>query len=326
MRRAAVRSAGMCLARPMGPTLARSAGQAMVSGMCPVMVAQQSMPPMALAVMTKRRSYCTAASATGKEGLYCKLKFTAKDDSTGKNITKEEGEEVEFIIGKQQMMPGIDEAVVGMKAGEKKQVTVPPEKAFGPRDEEMVVEVPKDRLPQDVKVGDELQSEQGVPVMVTEVSEKTCKIDGNHPFSGKSLTCDLEVMEIREPTAEEQSAGQEPPPPEDLGNGLQKMVIQPGDGKTYPSRGQKLTMHYTGVLAKDGKKFDSSRDRGQPFTFKIGVGEVIQGWDRGVITMSVGERAEIFIPSALGYGAQGAGGAIPPNADLIFDVELLKIG
>merc|ERR1719473_1538644 len=103
------------------------------------------------------------------------------------------------------------------------------------------------------------------------------------------------------------------------------MISKPGDGKTYPAKGQKLTMHYTGVLAKDGKKFDSSRDRGQPFTFQIGVGQVIQGWDRGVMKMSLGERAKLKIPANLGYGSRGAGGAIPPDADLIFDVELLKI-
>ena len=84
-------------------------------------------------------------------------------------------------------------------------------------------------------------------------------------------------------------------------------------------------MHYTGTLAADGSQFDSSRDRGSPFKFTLGVGQVIQGWDKGVAKMSLGERANLHIPSELGYGAQGAGGAIPPNADLVFDVQLLAI-
>lgn len=101
-------------------------------------------------------------------------------------------------------------------------------------------------------------------------------------------------------------------------------VIQPGDGVTFPKSGDTLTMHYTGTLKSDGSQFDSSRGKA-PFQFKIGVGQVIQGWDQGVMKMSLGEKARLNIPANLGYGAQGAGGVIPPNADLVFEVELLKI-
>ncbi len=95
-----------------------------------------------------------------------------------------------------------------------------------------------------------------------------------------------------------------------------------------PKTGQTCVMHYTGWLYEDGKKgakFDSSVDRGQPFAFKIGVGQVIKGWDEGVASMKVGGKRTLIIPPELGYGSRGAGGVIPPNATLIFDVELLDV-
>jgi peptidylprolyl isomerase len=106
-------------------------------------------------------------------------------------------------------------------------------------------------------------------------------------------------------------------------SGLKYIEIKEGNGAT-PKTGQTVVVHYTGTL-EDGTKFDSSRDRNQPFSFKLGVGQVIKGWDEGLSTMKVGGRRQLIIPSELGYGARGAGGVIPPNATLIFDVELLRI-
>src|SRR5208337_3293455 len=110
-------------------------------------------------------------------------------------------------------------------------------------------------------------------------------------------------------------------------SGLQITDITIGTGAT-PRPGQMCTVHYTGWLYENGakgKKFDSSLDRGQPFTFKIAAQQVIRGWDEGVATMKVGGKRTLIIPPNLGYGARGAGGVIPGNATLIFEVELLGV-
>ena len=107
-------------------------------------------------------------------------------------------------------------------------------------------------------------------------------------------------------------------------SGLKYEDLAVGKGPS-PKKGQTVSVHYTGWLT-DGKKFDSSRDHGQPFEFPIGEGRVIKGWDEGVMSMKVGGRRKLTIPPELGYGARGTpGGPIPPNATLIFDVELLAI-
>ncbi len=106
-------------------------------------------------------------------------------------------------------------------------------------------------------------------------------------------------------------------------SGLKYEDITEGDGDTA-APGQLVTVHYTGWLT-DGNKFDSSKDRNDPFRFKLGAGQVIRGWDEGVAGMKIGGTRKLTIPANLGYGAQGAGGVIPPNATLVFEVELLGI-
>jgi FKBP-type peptidyl-prolyl cis-trans isomerase len=106
-------------------------------------------------------------------------------------------------------------------------------------------------------------------------------------------------------------------------SGLEYIEVEAGTG-AQAAAGKTVSVHYTGKF-QDGKVFDSSVSRGEPITFKLGVGQVIKGWDEGIALMKVGGKAQLIVPSNLGYGERGAGGVIPPNATLVFDVELVNV-
>jgi peptidylprolyl isomerase len=131
------------------------------------------------------------------------------------------------------------------------------------------------------------------------------------------------VSVMSDDSASAQSAAK----PVTTASGLQMIDTKVGTGAS-PKTNQTAVVHYTGWLYVNGvkgKKFDSSVDRNEPFEFPVGAGRVIRGWDEGVATMKIGGKRTLIVPPQLGYGAQGAGGAIPPNATLIFDVELLGV-
>ena len=127
--------------------------------------------------------------------------------------------------------------------------------------------------------------------------------------------------------SDDSASAQSAAKPVTTSSGLQTIDTKVGTGAS-PRSGQTVTVHYTGWLYENGvkgKKFDSSVDRNEPFEFPVGAGRVIRGWDEGVASMKVGGKRTLIVPPQIGYGARGAGGAIPPNATLIFDVELLGV-
>ena len=126
------------------------------------------------------------------------------------------------------------------------------------------------------------------------------------------LIKDPEIARIRQAYPDAQSTT----------SGLHYIVTEEGTGSDTPKTGDSITAHYTGTLL-NGTKFDSSHDRGEPFSFRVGLGQVIKGWDEAFQAMKKGEKRTLIIPSKLGYGTRGAGGSIPPNATLIFEVELI---
>ncbi|ABW26812.1 FKBP-type peptidyl-prolyl cis-trans isomerase [Acaryochloris marina] len=159
-------------------------------------------------------------------------------------------------------------------------------------------------------------------LVIAQITNGTPEVSAE-PLQTDNLTTVAAISVAQTPTSDMHSTDTEDSDYTTTASGLQYRDLVEGTGE-QPMLGQMVVVHYTGTLT-DGSKFDSSRDRGQPFSFPIGKGRVIKGWDEGVGTMKVGGRRELVIPPDLGYGSRGAGGVIPPNATLVFDVELLRI-
>lgn len=253
--------------------------------------------------------------APAEDGMRVEVSFQLSREDGGTPIDPSQGwGSLSFVCGAGEAPAELDAGVNGMVVGETRDISLKDDTLYGPRDEAKVVLVPVSRLPQGVKVGDKLQTadaESPMHAVVIVLGEKTAAVDHNHPMAGVPLTMKVTLRRCEENSVKET---------------LVVETISVGDEKTYPSGGDWVTLHYTGTLATTGVKFDSSLDHGEPFRFQIGIGQVILGWDEGILALSLGERAVLRIPSTMGYGEQGAGGGIiPPHADLVFDVELLKI-
>lgn len=247
------------------------------------------------------------------QGVRARIEYTGTLPDGTVFATTEKSGPVDFICGEGEILPAIEQAVEGLGVGESRELNFGEEQpVFGRHVQERIFKVPKAKLPEGTQAGTQLTMQEGMPpALVLEMGEEDATIDANHPLAGKGVSFNVKIIELAEVADSER---------------LLVETVTPGDGQMFPKPGDKLSMHYTGTLASTGVQFDSSRDRGQPFDFQIGVGQVIPGWDKGVMKMSLGERATLRIPSAMGYGPRGAGSDIPPDADLVFDVELLAIG
>ncbi|NJB81662.1 peptidylprolyl isomerase [Wenyingzhuangia aestuarii] len=168
-----------------------------------------------------------------------------------------------------------------------------------------------------IEQGDEIESLE--IVRVGEAAEKFNAIESFRTFEGSREANLKAEAEARELELEKLAAGYEK-----TASGLRYKIIQAGNSGVKATKGQQVSVHYKGQLP-DGTVFDSSYKRNQPIDFAIGVGQVISGWDEGIQLLEVGDKARLVIPSDLGYGSRGAGGVIPPNATLVFDVELVKV-
>ncbi|XP_045622896.1 uncharacterized protein [Procambarus clarkii] len=197
------------------------------------------------------------------------------------------GEPFEFRLGSGQVIKGWDRGLDGMCVGERRRLTIPPNLAYGRRGAGGVI-------PPDATLTFEVE--------LVEVPDKVVRVD--------------EEPERRPaPTADVSSA------PTKL---VTQTLVRPPTCSKVAAPGDSLSVHYTGQLI-DAKKFDSSVDRGEPFVFKLGEGAVIRGWEEGVAGMCVGESRLLVVPPSLAYGRRGAGSVIPPDATLIFTIQLLKI-
>ena len=162
-------------------------------------------------------------------------------------------------------------------------------------------------------------------VVVIAMLTAACGPEMDTPVPTTAPTATLEPTSEPEPTAEPQAQAPEPDDENVVttASGLQFIVVEPGQG-AVPQVGEIVSVHYVGTL-EDGTEFDNSYSRGEPISFPLGKGQVIPGWDEGIGLMNLGGKAKLIIPPELAYGEQGAGGVIPPNATLYFDVELVDI-
>jgi FK506-binding protein 1 len=281
------------------------------------MMSATSFPIMVMRLKQRSALFSTEAAKTvAAAGDRVYVNLTAKDPETGQVLFSSEGEPISFVVGQGMVIVGLEKRIIGCKVGEGFTETFEPAEAFGFVDPDKFRKITKptdENVLKQITVGSSVQLDSGEYAKVVKIEDEYIIVDLNSTLVGKRITFEVKLERIEDEI-------------NNVMSGVQVQTVKPGDGKTFPKVGSRVSVHYIGTLADGGREFDSSRRNNRaPFSFVLGAGLVIKGWDVGIGKLSLGERAMLFIPSEMGYSTRGAGDAIPPNANLVFDVELLEI-
>jgi peptidylprolyl isomerase len=283
----------------------------------PKVIMPEGTPPETLA----ERDIIEGIGHMAYSGSKVTIQYVAVDYKTGKKLGKsswEQGKPLTFTIGKGEVMEGLEQGVEGMEVADRREMVIPPDLNTGPG-------VPAG-IPPNTRViiladmlrvqggGEEESSEEEKPAE-EESAEKEPSQEKSGKQSGGGELSKAEASKIKKPKVTVPSG----PPPKKL---VEK-DLKTGKGPTAEA-GDEVTVQYVGVDYKTGKEFDSSWSRNEPFSFNLGAGEVIAGWDQGIEGMKLGGRRELIIPPELAYGSQEAG-SIKPNSTLVFVVDLLAV-
>jgi len=242
--------------------------------------------------------------------VHVTFKLTRDKDGTVLDSSDSSGG-LDFVCGNAEVLPAMDNGVVGMSVGETRFLPFGNDDGFGARLAENVVNFSLAELPSsNVTVGQQVTVPSDPPrnAVVAALNDTTATLDFNHPYAGEKVTMAVTLVSCHV-LPEEDS--------------LRIETNVTGDNRTYPRLGDTVAIHYTGFFAESGSVFDSSRNKDQEYKFKVGDGTVIKGLEKGIAKMSLGERATLFIPPDLAFASQGS--VLPLARAVIFDVELLQI-